>query len=1142
MKRIKQIGIAFGAMACVLIIGLFALEFVIDLTPYRAQITKPISDALHRKVEIGKISHTLLRGPGASLQDVAIFEADQSAIWAQTKEIMAKLKLLPLLSKRIEVAKISLNQPEIVLKRSRDGAWNIGDLFGQPAEAAPLPSDASRPPAAASTPKQDEQPAKATPTAPSPQPSKTAASPTFAIDAVQLTDGKIRIVDDLLTVTTDVTDVNAQVRGISADSPIRFDLSAGLDGGKSGQIDTSGKLGPFPADGSMLNLDMDVTAKLKEVDLAHFQPYLQMAKLQGKKDLPPSGKLNATLQVAGNTGKKVTSSGSVSVGDVKVDVAGDVEQPAASPKFDLTISSKEFPWEKLIELLPPNVARELKNLGLTGVGTLKVQPKGDLANLAISGEFDLSKSGVRYQNIFSKPEAVPMTLTIQAVLKADALELTAVKLAFGSVALDVTGSVSHFDAPALDLQVASNAFSLPDFLARFPEVAALKKDGQPALKSNGEASLKARVKGAVDDLAIAATLTLDQSDVAYADLFAKGAKIPGNIDFEGRVRKDALAVTRCVVNLGDLQLTAQGTMTNFKTPKFDASVETNLFDMTALLGRFPISKASLPKELRLDGMGKILLKPTGTAENLTISGVVDLTKGSLQFGESFAKPKDMPGKIEFETAITPDAVNFKSVRLNLNDVLIDITGAISGLKKEAMLDLTISSEQFALNQLLPLSGMEMTPTGSTELRLRVKGPLAKLDAKSLVAADVRCADVAFLAPGLNKPVSRLNFLAKLKDQMLTVQQLSGTVGESTLEGELSIADVFTLPNMTFTLSSPQLNLDELLASARTPQPSAFRFAAATKSEPLPAKPGWPLSVLTANGMLTVAQGVIKQVQFTDLRAEIAFAKQKLNIEPLQFSLYDGDYEGRAQFDLTAPNPQYVFESKLVNVDSNQLLTASASAKDVVYGMLFADASVAGQGFSPKQIAQNLSGKGAVKIESGKFASFDIWQNIGQVFELLGSVGQSDELRQIGADFSRFPNETNFSRFEAAFDLKNGEGGTSEITLAIPEQDMNIALLMNGTFGLDMSLDFLGKIRFMPESKYYQDMKKTFSDFEQADGSIELPFPIPIGGTLMKPTVNLKSVEKSVVAFAKELLKQSAKSEIKEQLEKEGQNLLEQIFK
>ena len=108
--------------------------------------------------------------------------------------------------------------------------------------------------------------------------------------------------------------------------------------------------------------------------------------------------------------------------------------------------------------------------------------------------------------------------------------------------------------------------------------------------------------------------------------------------------------------------------------------------------------------------------------------------------------------------------------------------------------------------------------------------------------------------------------------------------------------------------------------------------------------------------------------------------------------------------------------------------------------------------------------------------------------------------------------------------------------------MNIALLMNGTFGLDMSLDFLGKIRFMPESKYYQDMKKTFSDFEQADGSIELPFPIPIGGTLMKPTVNLKSVEKSVMAFAKELLKQSAKSEIKEQLEKEGQNLLEQIFK
>ena len=119
-------------------------------------------------------------------------------------------------------------------------------------------------------------------------------------------------------------------------------------------------------------------------------------------------------------------------------------------------------------------------------------------------------------------------------------------------------------------------------------------------------------------------------------------------------------------------------------------------------------------------------------------------------------------------------------------------------------------------------------------------------------------------------------------------------------------------------------------------------------------------------------------------------------------------------------------------------------------------------------------------------------------------------------------------------------------LEVPEQDMHVALLMNGEFGLDLSLDLFGKIRFMPESKYYQDMRKMFRDFEQEDGSIELPFPIPIGGTLLKPEIDLKTAQKSLRKFAEEMAKQAAKSEITDQIEKElgktGKDLLQQIFK
>lgn len=1156
MKLMKKIGIACGVMIALVIAGGLLLEFVIDLTPYLPQITKPISAALHRDVKVERLSHTILRGPGASLQQVTIFEPDQNTAWASATEIMARLRLLPLLSKRIEVIKIGVNQPDIVLKRAKDGMWNIADWIGQQADAA----DAEPPVASKATPA-PEAPAASEQTvdqAPETSPAKPSEHPTdsvLAIDAIELHNGTIRVIDDMLAVSTEITNVSANVKGISPNAPIRFDVSAGLQGGTLGQIASSGKINPIPAGGNAQQMEMDVTANLKDIDLAHFQPYLQLAQIQSD---APLGKLNATVQLAGSIEKQITSSGSISVDDVNVDVAGSIAQAAADPSVDFTISSKEFPWEKVIQLLPPNAAKTLKDLGLTGKGTLNVHPKGALDNLAISGEFDLSQSGMRAPNVFEKPAALPATLKFDITLKKDAVDIHTFNVSLGNVTLDATGSVSRFSKPVFDVQITSTPFPLPEMLAMFPAVAELKQDGQPALKTDGMASLTASVKGAADDLAINAEVNLDQSAVAYADLFSKAAAIPGNITAEARLKKDGVSVSRAVVNLGDFQLTAKGDVTNFSDPALDVALETNLFDVAALLGHFPMLTAqALPKELRLDGMGKIALKPVGSLTNLTISGAVDMTKGEIIVGEQFSKPKDIPGVIEFETVMTPDAVNLKQVRINLNDVLLDITGAISGLKHETMLDLTVTSNQFAFNQILPLSGMEINPTGITEFSLRITGAADKLAADSIAALDLRCQDVGFLLSALGKPVEHLNLIAELRDQTLSLKQFSVTVGESSLKGEATIVRPFTAPDAVFALASDYLNADEFLnesAEKAAPQArlsrSPFRLVAETTVEETPAaapkQPAWPLSVLKANGTISVKRGIVKQMEFANLHSDVTFANQVLNLENMLFELYDGTYEGRVEFDLSAPDPKYAFESKLVDVDANRLLTASVSAKDIVYGLLFANAAIAGQGFAPEQLAQHLSGNGAIKIETGKLTSFHIWPGIAQMFELLGTVGNSDTLRHIGQEIGQFPDETNFSRFEATFNLEEGKGGHSEILLEVPEQDMHVALLMNGEFGLDLSLDVLGKIRFMPESKYYQDMRKTFRDFEQDDGSIELPFPIPIGGTLLKPEIDLNTAQKSLRKFAEEMAKQAAKSEITDQLEKElgktGKKLLQQIFK
>jgi ribosomal protein L12E/L44/L45/RPP1/RPP2 len=148
-----------------------------------------------------------------------------------------------------------------------------------------------------------------------------------------------------------------------------------------------------------------------------------------------------------------------------------------------------------------------------------------------------------------------------------------------------------------------------------------------------------------------------------------------------------------------------------------------------------------------------------------------------------------------------------------------------------------------------------------------------------------------------------------------------------------------------------------------------------------------------------------------------------------------------------------------------------------------------------------------------------------------------ELTKIGDELSRFPAETEFSKLAGSFELKQGEAGSSDMVLEMSDQNMHMALLLEGALGLNTTLDFLGKLRFAPESRYYDDVERTFRDFKQADGSIELPFPIPIGGTLLKPEISRKSIQQSLTAFGAELAKNAVKNEV----EKQAIQLLQEVL-
>lgn len=124
MKRVLLIvGIVFG----ILIAGLLVAPFLIPTSVYKTQIETAASNALGRDVSLkGDPSLSILPTISARIDGVEVSnpEGFSDPLMIEAGSLRASVKLLPLLSRRVEIAQITLNDPTVRLERLADGRTN----------------------------------------------------------------------------------------------------------------------------------------------------------------------------------------------------------------------------------------------------------------------------------------------------------------------------------------------------------------------------------------------------------------------------------------------------------------------------------------------------------------------------------------------------------------------------------------------------------------------------------------------------------------------------------------------------------------------------------------------------------------------------------------------------------------------------------------------------------------------------------------------------------------------------------------------------------------------------------------------------------------------------------------------------------
>ena len=135
-----------GVIAALLLLALLVPP-LISMGRFHARIDQSIGQALGRQVTIGKVNLRLLPQPGFDLQRLVV--ADDPSFSAEpmlrADEVTAYLRLTSLWRGRLEIARLSLQNPSLNLVRGRNGRWNVYALLERTARTPSAPTAQSKP-------------------------------------------------------------------------------------------------------------------------------------------------------------------------------------------------------------------------------------------------------------------------------------------------------------------------------------------------------------------------------------------------------------------------------------------------------------------------------------------------------------------------------------------------------------------------------------------------------------------------------------------------------------------------------------------------------------------------------------------------------------------------------------------------------------------------------------------------------------------------------------------------------------------------------------------------------------------------------------------------------------------------------------
>lgn len=247
-KAVKWILIIGGGLVLVVIIALIIVPMFVNIARYKPQIEKKVSEITGRSVSIeGELQLSLFPWAGLAFSDLHVGNPPgfKEKDFLSVKNFEVRVKLLPLLSKDIQVKRFILQGPRIVLEKSRAGRGNWERMETPSVESPAKPLGKGKTPAHNTS-------------------DQGLPIQSLAVGELAITNGSILWVDASKGERRKISDVTLRLHDVSLDRSIRVALSGNVMGHPLSLKGEVGPVGKDPGKGTiLLDLVLDVLEQME---------------------------------------------------------------------------------------------------------------------------------------------------------------------------------------------------------------------------------------------------------------------------------------------------------------------------------------------------------------------------------------------------------------------------------------------------------------------------------------------------------------------------------------------------------------------------------------------------------------------------------------------------------------------------------------------------------------------------------------------------------------------------------------------------------------------------------------------------------------------------------------------------------------